>query len=325
MRQAVSESTAFGAQSTSSEVMRGLDLTGKFAVVTGGSGGLGYETARALLAAGADVFIGARTPRKLADAARDLADAYPGHSVESCPLDLAELASVDRFADQVLALDRPIDRLIANAGIMACPLARNSQGVELQLATNYVGHAALVSRLSPAVLKARKPRVITLTSSGHHFSDVRLDDLNFEMGAYDKWIAYGQSKTASALLALKVHNAMSSGGLTGLAVHPGFIQTDLMRHLSREDYLAMRERTDIELPATRTFKSIAQGAATTLYAATASELEGRFAYLEDCSVARPAEKRDTLTGVMPWAMDGKSAEELWRRVEALLGRAMPLG
>lgn len=321
----MSETVALGAESTSSDVMRGVDLSGKFAVVTGGSGGLGYETARAVLAAGADVFIGARTPEKLKDATRELAKAYPERLVRSFPLDLAELESVDKFADQVLALDRPIDLLIANAGIMACPLERNSQGVEMQLATNYVGHAALVSRLASAVRKANRPRVITLTSSGHHFSDVRLGDLNFETGAYDKWIAYGQSKTASSLLALKVYKSMSRYGVTALAVHPGFIQTDLMRHLSSEDYLAMRERTDIELPTTpRTYKTVEQGAATTLYAATAPELEGRFAYLEDCSIALPAEKRDTLLGVMPWVTDEASAEELWRRVEGLSGRTMPL-
>ena len=157
------------------------------------------------------------------------------------------------------ALHRPIDRMIANAGIMACPLERNSRGTEMQLATNYVGHAVLISRLASAILEAEKSRVIVLTSSGHHFSGIR-EDVNFEHDVYDKWTAYGQSKTASALLALKVHSAMSASGTTALAVHPGFIQTELMRYLSKEDYAAMKLRTDIELPTTRTYKTVEQGA-----------------------------------------------------------------
>ena len=320
----MSETMARGAETTSDEIMHGIDLSGKFAVVTGGSGGLGYETVRSLLAVGADVFIGARSAGKLDEAAKVLADAFPQRSVLAFPLDLAELESVDAFADAVLALDRRIDRFIANAGIMACPLERNSIGLELQLATNYVGHAALVSRLAPAIRKADKARVVAVTSSGHHFSGIRFDDPNFENGDYDKWIAYGQSKTASALLARKVHSAMSAGGVTGLAVHPGFIQTDLMRHLSRDDYAAMKDRTDIELPTTRTYKNIEQGAATSLYAATAPELEGQFAYLEDCSVAPPAQRRDTLNGVMPWAVDERAAERLWAKMEELAHRKMPL-
>ena len=320
----MSYKTAYNAQTASIEVMQGVDMTGKFAVVTGGSGGLGYETVRSLLAAGADVFIGARTPEKLEEAATKLAEAFPHRSVGFFPLDLAELESVDAFADAVLALDRPIDRFIANAGIMACPLERNSLGLEMQLATNYVGHAALISRLASAIRKSEKARVIAVTSSGHHFSGIRFDDPNFENSEYDKWIAYGQSKTASALLARKVHNAMSGDGVTSLAVHPGFIQTDLMRHLSSEDYAAMKERTDIELPTTRTYKNVEQGAATSLYAATAPELEGKFAYLEDCGIAAPAERRDTLNGVMPWAVDEQSAEKLWTWMEDLTHRAMPL-
>ena len=320
----MTENAVLGAETTSYDVMRGVDMSGKFAVVTGGSGGLGYETVRSLLAAGADVFIGARTPSKLEEAAKALTGAFPQRSVYAFPLDLAELDSVDAFADAVLALDRPIDRFIANAGIMACPLERNSIGLELQLATNFLGHAALVSRLAPAIRKAEKARVIALTSSGHHFSDVRFDDINFETSAYDKWVAYGQSKTASALLARKVHSAMSADGVTGLAVHPGFIQTDLMRHLSRDDYAAMKDRTDIELPTSRTYKTVEQGAATSLYAATAPELEGRFAYLEDCGIAPPAQRRDTLNGVMPWAVDEQSAEKLWAKMEELTHRKMPL-
>lgn len=318
------KSKLFGPETTSKDVMQGVDLTGKFAVVTGGSGGLGYETASSLLEAGADVFIGARTASKLKEAALALRATYPSRSIMSHPLDLAELDSVDDFATAILELERPIDLFFANAGIMACPLERNSLGIEVQLATNYVGHAALVSRLKPAILKAKEARVISVTSSGHHFSDIRFDDPNFEISEYDKWVAYGQSKTASSLLARKVHSALSPHGVTGLAVHPGFIQTDLMRYLTRDDYAAMKDRTDIEMPASRTYKTVEQGAATSLYAATATELAGRFAYLEDCGVAVEAERRDTLNGVMPWALDSASAETLWTKAEALIGRKMPL-
>jgi NAD(P)-dependent dehydrogenase (short-subunit alcohol dehydrogenase family) len=304
--------------------MAGVDLSDKFAVVTGGSGGLGYEIARALLAAGADVLIGARTKSKLDEAAAQLTALFPKRTLHAIPIDLSELESVDRFADAVMGLSLPLDLLIANAGVMACPLARNSMGIEMQLATNYVGHAALVSRLSPALLEAEDARVIVVTSSGHHFSGIRFDDINFESGDYDKWNAYGQSKTASSLLARKVHDTLSSAGVTALAVHPGFIQTNLMRHLSRDDYAAMKLRTDIELPVTRTYKNVEQGAATALYAATAPELKGKFAYLEDCGPGRPAERRDTLNGYMPWAIDKEDAERLWKTMEQLTGRAMPL-
>ena len=315
---------AFNHETTSGDVMNGVDLTGNFAVVTGGSGGLGYEIARSLLASGADVVIGARTATKLDDAAKELKGMFPNRSITAIQLDLSELGSVDAFADAVLAFGRPIDLVIANAGVMACPLDRNSQGIEIQLATNYLGHAALVSRLVPAILKAKSPRVIAVTSSGHHFSGIRFDDLNFETSEYDKWTSYGQSKTASSLLALKVHNALSKAGVTALAAHPGFIQTDLMRHLSPEDYAAMRLRTDIELPTSRTYKNVAQGAATALWAATAPELQGKFAYLEDCAVGRLAERRDTLNGYMPWAVDSAAAERLWTDVEKLAGRSLPL-
>ena len=307
-----------GAETTSTEVMQGVDLTGKFVIVTGGSSGIGFETARALLAAGADVFIGARDRVKLEAAAVQLREGANG-DVLVYPLDLAELDSVDAFADAVLALHRPIDRFIANAGIMACPLERNSRGIEMQLATNYIGHAALISRLARAILDADQSRVVVLTSSGHHFSGIR-DDLNFERDEYDKWTAYGQSKTASALLALKIHDAMSTRGTTALAVHPGFIQTELMRYLSKEDYAAMKLRTDIELPSTRTYKTVAQGAATTLWATTAPELAGSFNYLEDCSIAGPATARDTLHGTMPWVTDAEVAESLHVKAEQLAGR-----
>jgi NAD(P)-dependent dehydrogenase (short-subunit alcohol dehydrogenase family) len=311
-----------GPETTSTDVMQGVDLTGKFAIVTGGSSGIGFETARALVSAGAAVCIGARDVAKLHRAAGELRNISKA-AVYTVALELSELDSIDSFADAVLAMNRPIDLFIANAGIMACPLERNSRGAEMQLATNYVGHAVLVSRLAGVIAQSNLPRVVALTSSGHHFSGIR-DDINFDREGYDKWAAYGQSKTACALLARKVHSAMSNLGVTGVAVHPGFIQTELMRYLTKADYVAMQARTDIELPKDRTYKNVEQGAATTLWAATAPALAGNFAYLEDCKVASPAVRRDTLNGVMPWAIDREIAETLWAKAAQLAGRALPL-
>lgn len=315
------EAARFGAETTTSEVIRGVDLTGKLAVITGGGGGLGLETARTLALAGADIVIGGRSPENI-DAARDaLATAYPKSKAQAFVLDLASVASVDAFADAVLALDRSIDLFIANAGIMASPLARNEAGHELQFATNFIGHAVLTSRLAPAIRKAVRPRVVILSSTGHHFSSIRLNDLNFETTPYDKWRAYGQSKTACSLLALKAWREM---GVTALAVHPGTIGTGLMRFLSQQDYADLQTRTDVRPPIGRKPKTLAQGAATTVWAATAPELEGRFAYLEDCHVAEPVEKPDLIAGVLPYAVDPELADELWAATEELLGRKLSL-
>lgn len=314
----------FDESSTAQDVLQGVDMTGKLAVVTGGGGGLGYETARALMASGADVVIGGRTPDKLNKAAGTLAKKYPDSRIESFVLDLADLESVDRFADDIIALDRPIDMLIANAGIMACPLARTNVGLEMQFGTNYVGHALLVSRLSSSLRTGGDTRVVCLSSSGHHFAPVTLDDLNFEKRDYDKWVAYGQSKTACALLARKVQTEMRDRDVTGLAVHPGVIGTDLMRHLTEDDYAALSKRPDAADPASRKRKTVEQGAATTVWAASEPSLKGKFAYLEDCQIAEPVETPNTVTGVLPHAEDPVMADRLWVETEKLIGREMPL-
>ena len=240
------------------------------------------------------------------------------------PIDLADLATVDSFADSVLGLGRPIDIYIANAGIMGSPLSRSEAGLEMQFATNFVGHAVLTSRLAPAIRRAVKPRVVILSSSGHHFGSVRLNDLNFETTPYDKWHAYGQSKTACSLLALKASREMADAGVTALALHPGVIGTGLMRHLDKQDYADLQTRTDIRPPTGRRPKTVPQGAATSIWAATAPELEGRFAYLEDCHVAEPIETPDLIAGVLPYAVDAKLADDLWAATEKLIGRKLPL-
>lgn len=299
-------------------------MSGKVAVITGGGGGLGFETARCLMAAGADVIIGGRTPDKIRDAADSLAKTYPDLEVHSFTLDLADLESVDRFADDVIALGRPIDLLIANAGIMACPLARTNIGLEMQFGTNYVGHALLISRLASSLRTDSDTRVVCLSSSGHHFSPVTLDDLNFQERDYDKWVAYGQSKTACALLARKVQTDMSDRNVTGLAVHPGVIGTGLMRHLTKDDYVALRKRPDAPDPSSRKRKNVEQGAATTVWAASEPSLKGKFAYLEDCQIAQPIEQPNTVSGVLPYAEDPVTADRLWAETEELIGRKLPL-
>lgn len=316
--------STFGSTSTTTEVLSGIDLSGKLAVVTGGAGGLGRETARALAAAGADVVIGGRSSSGVATAVAGLSEEHAGVNVWGFPLDLSELASVDAFADEVLALERPVDILIANAGIMATPLARNKAGVEMQLATNFVGHAVLASRLAPALRQSGSARLVSLSSSGHHFASVDPDDLNYEHRPYEAWNAYGQSKTACALLALKASKEMGSGGVTAIAVHPGIIATGLMKHLTPSDYSALQKRDDLRLPEKRPRKSIEQGAATSVWAATAPELAGRFAYCEDCTVGALIDAPDASAGYMAYAADPELADRLWASTEALIGRSLPL-
>lgn len=314
----------FGAESTASEVLAGVDLSGRLAVVTGGGGGLGRETARALAEAGADVIIAGRSKASLSETCDALKSAYPSSAVYGFDLDLPDLASVERFSDKVLSLDRPVDLLIANAGIMATPLQRTATGWEMQLATNYIGHAVLISQLSPAMRRSNRARAVVLSSSGHHFSSVQLDDLNFEQRPYDPWIAYGQSKTACSLLAVKVSKTMAGAGVSAMAVHPGVIGTGLMRHLTPDDYVALRSRTDLRPTANPVRKSVEQGAATTVFAATRHIPHGNFAYLEDCRVALPIEAPNAASGVLPYAIDPDLAEGLWRVTEAMVQRTLPL-
>jgi NAD(P)-dependent dehydrogenase (short-subunit alcohol dehydrogenase family) len=314
----------FDGSSTASDVLHGTDLSGKFAVVTGGGGGLGRETARALAAAGANVAIAGRSLAALERTRNEFAHIHPQGSFYAVPVDLSSVSSVDGFADAISTLRRPIDIFIGNAGIMATPLTRNAAGHEMQFATNFIGHAVLLSRLAARLRESGAARVVTLSSSAHHYSPISFQDPNWENRPYDKWLAYGQSKTACALLAVKVGLAMKCGGVTALAVHPGVIATDLARYLSPDDYAALMQRKDVPQPATRQRKTVEQGAATSVWAATAPELAGKIEYLEDCAVAKRVLKPDTVSGVMGYALDAKLADELWSLTERLLGRKMPL-
>lgn len=321
-----SESTAnFGAKSTAQQVIAGIDLSGKLAVVTGASSGIGKETARVLADAGADVFLASRNRNSL-DAIRDELEQPCGGNIFAYPLDLMSPTSIGEFAETVTALNRPLDILINNAGIMASPLMLSEQGLEAQLMTNYLGHALLTSLLSPLLIKAAPSRLVTLTSSGHQICSVDFDDPNFERRPYDKWLAYGQSKTACSLLAVTAHHHLAERGVTSLAVHPGVISdTGLSTFLTEEDFENIARLLGDQAPAADSYKSIAAGAATSVWAATSPALIDKGgSYLEDCGIAPVIEQPNHQFGVMAYALDPEAADRLWQLGEQLLGRALPL-
>lgn len=312
----------FGKKSTAREVLRGICLKDKLAVVTGATGGIGKETARALAEAGAMVVIGGRNPRSLAMARAEISAASAQQTVHAFDLDLMSLAGVDRFADEILALDRPINILINNAAITG-PLVRNELGIESQLMTNFIGHAVLSSRLAPALVRAGRSRVVSLSSFGHHYSPVVFGDLNFERRPYSAWDGYGQSKTACVLLAVKLSRTLQSNGVDAFAVHPGAIMTELGRNMSQEDVELARQRGSI--PSPDDWKTPAGGAATSVWAATEPLLVGRAPlYLEDCGIAPLLEDPNYRYGVMKYALDADDAERLWSATERLIHRALPL-
>lgn len=315
--------SGFGPRSTAQEVLRGIDLTGKLALVTGGYSGLGLETTRALAAAGARVVVPAR---RRAAAEETLADLTGSGAVEVDTLDLADLDSVRAFADRFLASGRSIDIMIDNAGVMACPETRVGPGWEAQFATNHLGHFALVNRLWPA-LAAGGARVVAVSSRGHQLSGIRWDDVHFARG-YDKWLAYGQAKTANVLFAVHLDALGRHAGVRAFALHPGEILTPLTRHVSREEMLDAGW-VDEQGNVSGSFKTPEQGAATQVWAATSPRLAGLGGvYCEDCDIAETAGDgladgtvaRDELTtGVSAHATDPEQAARLWRLSAELTG------
>jgi NAD(P)-dependent dehydrogenase (short-subunit alcohol dehydrogenase family) len=315
--------SGFGFKSTAQEVIAGHDLTGRIAVVTGGYSGIGLETTRALASAGARVVVPARDMEK----ARKAVEAIPG--VELASLDLSDPASIDAFAEYFLNKQRALHILVNNAGIMAVPLTRDSRGYESQFATNHLGHYQLTARLWPALLQARGARVISLSSRGHRFSGVDFEDPNFERRPYDRWVAYGQSKTANILFAVALDARGKQDAVRAFSVHPGrIIDTGLARHMSEEELRAFprvdehgREFTD---PADY-IKNVQEGAATSVWCATSNQLDGMGGlYCEDCDVARvvPADDSQGL-GVRPYAIDPELAERLWDLSVELTGVSLP--
>ncbi|MFJ5018084.1 MULTISPECIES: SDR family NAD(P)-dependent oxidoreductase [Streptomyces] len=306
--------SGFGADSTAGEILRGIDLTGRLAIVTGGYSGLGLETTRALAEAGAHVVVPARRPEV---ARQELAGIG---NVEVDELDLGDLDSVRGFAERFLASGRGIDILIGNAGIMACPETRVGPGWETQFATNHLGHYALANRLWPALASGEGARVVSVSSRGHHLSPVRWDDVQWTEG-YDKWQAYGQAKTANALFALQLDTLGREFGVRAFSLHPGGIMTPLQRHLPKEEMVErgwIDEQGNPLNPAG--FKTPEQGAATQVWAATSPRLDGLGGlYLEDCDIAEPAPADGTWAGVKDWATDPGQAARLWTLSAELTG------
>ena len=310
----------FGAETTADEVLEGKDLTGKLVFITGGASGLGQETARAMAAKGAHIVLCARDQGKL-DAAKEAIVADTGsEAVETIVCDLASLDSVRACAKEAGERFDRIDLLINNAGVMACPFAKTADGFEMQFGTNHVGHFLLTNLLVPLVKNGTNPRIVNLSSRGHHIAPVDLDDPNYQNRDYEKWQSYGHSKTANILFAVGLEKRLAPHGIHATALHPGGIHTNLGRHLSEEDAAALLKRIEDNSGKAPVFKTIPQGAATTCYAATADELADKGGvYLEDCHIA-PVDDEDKEGGVRSYAVDPDIAERLWSLSEEMVGQ-----
>lgn len=324
------EATPFGATSTTDDVLAGVNLRSKRFLVTGVSAGLGVETARSLAAHGAHVVGTARNLSKAKaatevvrkDAARD------GGNFELIELDLANLKSVRACADQLLAKAEPFDVVIANAGVMATPFGKTADGFETQFGTNHLSHFVLVNRIAPLVRSGG--RLINLSSLGHRYSNVDLEDPDFDRTPYDPWVAYGRSKTANILFAVAFDRRHRSRGVRAAAVHPGVIHTELARHVDAGQIQKIIEERNQQLAAEGKapfeWKTVPQGAATSVWAgvvAPADEIGGR--YCEDCHVGKilpDSVTTDAITdGVRGYALDPNTAEALWKKSEELVGES----
>ncbi|MGO8455437.1 SDR family NAD(P)-dependent oxidoreductase [Rhizobium ruizarguesonis] len=307
--------TGFGAATSATVVAHSLDLTGRVALVTGGSSGLGLETARALRMSGASVHVSALDPV----AARTALNGIGG--IEVWPLNLADHASVKAFAKAFLEHQGRLDILVLNAGIMAQPLFRDKRGREGHFSINYLGHYELTVRLWPALLAAGTSRVVVLSSRGHQMSDVDLEDIDFARRPYDKWMAYGQSKTANALFAVSLDRRGRGHGVRAFSVHPGMIVTPGIRHLSRFEFDAFGALEPDGTPVidpTMDKKTPEQGAATSVWCATSPALSSSGGvYCENCDIA--SVQTDSPFGVRPYAIDPERAEILWRMSAMLTG------
>jgi NAD(P)-dependent dehydrogenase (short-subunit alcohol dehydrogenase family) len=324
------ETTSFGATSTTDDVLSGLNLKGKRILVTGVSAGLGVETARSLAAHGAHVAGAARDLDKAKAATEQVRKegAANGGSLELVELDLGNLKSVRACADRLNAKGEPFDVVIANAGVMATPLGHTADGFETQFGTNHLGHFVLVNRI--AALIRSGGRLINLSSLGHRFSNVNLEDPNFERTSYEPFVAYGRSKTANILFAVAIDRRHRNRGVRAAAVHPGVIRTELARHVDAGEIDKMIELRSQQLVAEGKapfqWKTIPQGAATSVWAgvvAAPDQVGGK--YCEDCHVANLAP--DTVAtntmheGVRAYALDANNAEALWEKSEELVGES----
>ena len=320
----------FGATSTTDDVLSGFNLKGKRILVTGVSAGLGVETARALAAHGAQVVGAARDLGKAEVATAQVRSAAVagGGTFEMVALDLANLKSVRACADALLAKGEPFDVLIANAGVMATPFGHTADGFETQFGTNHLGHFVLVNRIAPLIRAGG--RLVNLSSAGHRFANVDLEDPNFERTPYDPFVAYGRSKTANILFAVAFDRRHRARGIRAAAVHPGGIHTELGRHLDSSHAQTMVEQINKQLAAEGKppyqWKTIPQGAATSVWTAvvaSADEVGGR--YCENCHVGRVVADNVTISvvseGVRGYALDPNNAEALWSKSEQMVRTA----
>lgn len=311
----------FGAISTTEEVLSGVDLSGKRVLVTGVSAGLGVETARVIAAHGAQVVGTARDLNK----ARNALSAFADLPIELVECDLASLASVRRCADELLASYDRFDVLIANAGVMNCPLGETADGFETHFGTNHLGHFVLINRIAPLI--ADGGRVVILSSSAHRAGDVDFDDPGFEKAAYDPFNAYGRSKTANVLYTLELDRRLRSRGIRACAIHPGGIMTELMRHTTPETLQRMVQSSSQSADGTPSepvkIKTIPQGAATSVWAAfvaSGEEIGGR--YCEDCHVGEVED--NAYAGVRSYAVDPERTKMLWSLSERMVGETFAI-
>ena len=312
--------TGFDRETTTDDVLDGIDLSGRRFAITGTSAGLGEEATRSLAAHGATVLMLARDDAANQEAAVRVRAAVPDADVTTGVLDLADLASVRACAADIEASGEPLDVLINNAGVMACPFGHTADGFEMQFGTNHLGHFELTRKLMPVLLAGTAPRIVCLTSSAHDISDVDLDDPNFERTEYNAWTAYGQSKSANALHALGLSMRHDASEVLAFSVHPGAIRTSLGRHLDDELMNQAIERGKQRAAASgestgRRFKTVEQGAATEVWAATSPDaVPHHGGYLAHCGPgvldANPGEN-----GFRPWITDTGTADRLWELSE----------
>ncbi|MFT3920465.1 SDR family NAD(P)-dependent oxidoreductase [Cloacibacterium sp.] len=310
--------SGFNAKSTSTEVIKGIDLIGKIAIVTGGNTGIGLETVKTLANAGATVIVPARDIEKAKKNLQGI------NNVEIEEMDLMNPTSIDTFAEKFLASDRPLHLLINNAGIMWVPLRRDNRGIESQLAVNYLAQFQLTARLWNALKKADGARVINVSSQGHQFAPFNFDDPNFEHREYETLQAYGQSKTAVNLFSLELDNRAKEFGVRAYSLHPGSIGgTELAREAPLELFVKMGfcdENGNIKPEVSANLKTIPQGASTTIWCATSPLLNNiGGVFCEDTDIAKLSLVQEISAGVKPYSLDETSAKSLWQLSEKLTG------